>query len=317
MALNLTRPTLGATSLLNRKSDLRHDRDQVEALLSEANTRFFVIAGGKLVVDSNADRSESAIRWFSRADLDTMGVPMMDTLYLGEDDDSNAAQFAVIITDHFARHAPDAGDRLMPTVDLRSLASQGAMSSEQLGLAAQAIGLRNWHEASRCCGRCGGSMSMKNGGWKRRCWACKNEVFPRVDPVVIMAVTHGDKLLLAHEERFPDTMYSTIAGFIEPGDDIAHAVRRETMEEVGVEVGDVVYCDSQPWPFPHSLMIGCMARATTDAITINPREVDDAKWFSRDDIAKMLDRTHPDGLWVPGAQSMANTLIRHYLDETA
>lgn len=160
-------------------------------------------------------------------------------------------------------------------------------------------------------------MSMKNGGWKRRCWACKNETFPRVDPVVIMAVTFEGQLLLAHEDRFPDTMYSTIAGFIEPGDDVFHAVRRETMEEVGIEIGEVEFQGSQPWPFAHSLMIGCMARAKSDKIAINPNEVSDARWFSRDDVTSMVNHTHAEGLWVPGQHSMAHMLIQHYLAETA
>ncbi len=310
-------PTLGATTHLDRLADFRADAEHIEALLVAPDTRFIVLAGPRPVIDTTPDRTVAKLRWFSREDLEGMGVPMMDTLLLGKDPQTGAAQFAVIITEHFARHAPDAGDRLMPTIDLRSLASQGVMDGTELGLAAQAVGLKNWHEEQRCCGRCGGSMSMKNGGWKRRCWACKNEVFPRMDPVVIMAVTKGDKIMLAHEDRFPETMYSTIAGFIEPGDDVFHAVRRETMEEVGLEVGEVEFVGSQPWPFPHSLMIGCMARATTDDIKVNTKEVADAQWFEREDVALMVERKHPGGLWVPGKHSMANTLIRRFLEETA
>lgn len=310
-------PILGASTHLNRQSDLRTDKDHVEALLTAPETRFFVLAGNKPVVDTTDDKTRCSLRWFSRQTLDTLGVPVMDTLYLGENPETSAAQFALLITEHFARHAPDAGDRLMSYTELRSIAARGAMEPVELALAAQAVGLRNWHENSRCCGRCGGSMSMKNGGWKRRCWACKNETFPRVDPVVIMAVTYGDKLLLASEERFPDDMVSTIAGFVEPGDDIFHAVRRESMEEVGLEIGEVSFVDSQPWPFPHSLMIGCMARANSDVITINPNEVADARWYGRDEVAQMVNHQHPKGLWVPGRQSMANTLIRRFLEETA
>ncbi|MEO1206743.1 MAG: NAD(+) diphosphatase [Pseudomonadota bacterium] len=310
-------PTLGATGLLDRQNDLRADRDHIDAALAAETSRFFVLAGNRPIVDSDADRQNTSLRWFSRQELDTMGVSLMETLYLGDDPSSGAAQFAVLITEHFARHAPEAGGRLAPAVDLRSIASQGSMEERELALAAQAVGLRNWHDESRCCGRCGGSMSIKNGGWKRRCWACKNEAFPRVDPVVIMAVTFEDKLLLAHEERFPDTMYSTIAGFVEPGDDVFHAVRRETKEEVGIDVGEVLFIGSQPWPFAHSLMIGCIGRASSSEITINTNEITHARWFDRDEVTSMVKHQHAEGLWVPGPHSMAHALILHYLEETA
>jgi len=230
-------PILGPTSHLDRLSDQRSDRDHMDALMDADTSRYFVLAGGKPVVDSNEDRTGGNLRWFSRSDLDAMGVPMMEVLFLGLEPGDGHALFAVSVTEHFARHAPEAEGRLLPPVDLRSLAAQGSLSEQELGIAAQAVALHNWHEENRCCGRCGGSMSPRNGGWKRRCWACKNEVFPRMDPVVIMAVRHGDKILLAHEERFPESMFSTIAGYVEPGDDIINAVRRETMEEVGLRAG--------------------------------------------------------------------------------
>ncbi|MEM1371487.1 MAG: NAD(+) diphosphatase [Pseudomonadota bacterium] len=310
-------PFLGATTTLDRQSDLRADSDYIDSCLTAPDSRFFVVAGAKLVIDSTDDRSKTSLRWFSKATLDKMGVPLMDTVFLGQEPKTNVARFAVLITEHFARHAPNADGKLQPHVELRSLASQGSMPVEDLQLAAQAIGIRNWHEETRCCGRCGGSMTNKNGGWKRRCWACKNEIFPRIDPVVIMAVTHGDKLLLAHEDRFADTMYSTIAGYLEPGDDIEHAVRRETLEEVGLTVGEVSYHGSQPWPFPHNLMIGCMAEAIDADIVVNPNEVVAARWFGVDEVQQMLAHKHPEGLWVPGQQSMAHTLITRFVQDHA
>ena len=156
------------------------------------------------------------------------------------------------------------------------------MSPEELSLCGQARALAQWHENARCCGHCGGTTLVKDGGWRRKCWACGLEWFPRTDPVVIMLITDGERCLLAHEHRYGDKMFSALAGFIEPGEDIEHAVRREVLEETNIRVGEVNYHSSQPWPFPHSLMLGCIGRAETTDITIDSGELAEARWFSRD-----------------------------------
>jgi NAD+ diphosphatase len=146
------------------------------------------------------------------------------------------------------------------------------------------------------------------------CWACKTEWFPRTDPVVIMLVTDGDRCLLAHEHRFGDRMFSTLAGFIEPGEDVEHAVRREVLEETSIRVGEVKYHSSQPWPFPHSLMLGCIGRAETTEISVDSGEIAEARWFTREEARLMLERRHPEGLNVPGRQAIANALISSFVD---
>jgi NAD+ diphosphatase len=140
------------------------------------------------------------------------------------------------------------------------------------------------------------------------------EWFPRTDPVVIMLVTDGSRCLLAHEHRYGDKMFSALAGFIEPGEDIEHAVRREVFEETGVKVGEVKFHSSQPWPFPHSLMLGCIGQAETTDLVIDTTEIAEALWFTRQDARLMLERRHPDGLTVPGKQAIANTLIASFVD---
>ena len=155
---------------------------------------------------------------------------------------------------------------------------------------------------------------MIDGGWRRQCAPCGKEVFPRLDPVVIMLVHDGDSCVLAHEPRYSPGMFSCLAGYIEPGEDIAHAVIRETREEIGVAVTDVAYHASQPWPFPHFLMIGCSAKTigTRPHLAIDTTEIVEARWFSREEASQMLERTHPAGLWVPGAQAIAHHLIRSF-----
>ena len=307
-------PTLGPATGLDRASDRRSDRAFMDGLLGADNVRFLVMANGKPVIQSNPARTEAAIRWFSGKQVAEMGLAVQEAIFLGVDPKSGSGHFAVATTEHYARNAPLAKELLTPIVDLRSLAAQGTMATEELALLSQAVSLAHWHENHRCCGRCGGSMSNKDGGWKRRCWACGNEAFPRMDPVVIMAVTDGDRIVLAHEERFPDKMFSTLAGYVEPGDDIIHAVRRETLEEVGLEVTDIELVGSQPWPFPHSLMIGCVAKAPAVELKVNTNEVAEARWFTREEAAQMLAGKHPESLWLPGQQSMANMLVTRFVD---
>jgi NAD+ diphosphatase len=129
-----------------------------------------------------------------------------------------------------------------------------------------------------------------------------------------MLITDGERCLLAHEHRYGDKMYSTLAGFIEPGEDIEHAVRREVMEETSIKVGEVRFHSSQPWPFPHSLMIGCLGWAETTDIEIDSGEIADARWFSRAEAKLMLERKHPDGINVPGRHAIANALITSFVD---
>jgi NAD+ diphosphatase len=154
---------------------------------------------------------------------------------------------------------------------------------------------------------------MAEGGWKRLCPSCKTEHFPRTDPVAIMLVEKGDKCLLGRQKQFPPGMYSCLAGFIEAAETIEDAVRREIFEEAGIRCTDVNYYMTQPWPYPSSLMIGCSARATTDAITIDHAELEDARWFDRDEAALMLKREHPGGLAGPHPFAIAHHLLGRWL----
>ena len=305
-------PTVGSTVSLNRLGPKRSDAEFLRAKLEAAGARFLVLADLKPVIRSNAQRTESRLAWFSLRELQEFALPVADALFLGVDAEDNA-HFAVAVTEHRTRNVPGAVEKLRPIVDLRSLAMQGAMSPEELSLCGQARALAQWHENARCCGHCGGTTLVKDGGWRRKCWACGLEWFPRTDPVVIMLITDGHRCLLAHEHRYGDKMYSTLAGFIEPGEDIAHAVRREVLEETNIRVGEVTYHSSQPWPFPHSLMLGCIGHAETTEITIDRAEIAEARWFTRRDAQLMLERRHPEGLSVPGRHAIANALIESFV----
>ena len=310
------KPTLGASTLLERQSHKRADAAYLEALLAAPEARFLVLADQKPVIRSNPERTEGNIRWFTREELQGVGLPVTESLFLGVDPASGGGRFAVAVTEHRARNAPGGLEMMRPIVDLRSLAMQGVLPPEELSLLGLAKALAAWHENTRCCGHCGGTTLIKDGGWKRKCWACGQEHFPRTDPVVIMLIVDppNDRCLLGYEARFAEKMWSTLAGFIEPGEDIEHAVRRETKEETSIEVGEVRFHSTQPWPFPHSLMIGCIGIARTTDIVVDPNEIVDARWFSRSDVRLMLEGQHPDGLWVPGQQAIARALITAFVE---
>lgn len=175
--------------------------------------------------------------------------------------------------------------------ELRSVMAQ--LSARDAELTATAKALFNWHDSHRFCAKCGGKSEMTNAGWQRNCIVCEAPHFPRTDPVVIMLVTHGNDLLLGRSPGWPEGMYSTLAGFVEPGETLEAAVRREVFEEAGIKVGTVDYLASQPWAFPSSLMFGCHGKALNSEITIDPIEIENAFWISREDLMQVMAGEHP------------------------
>ena len=175
--------------------------------------------------------------------------------------------------------------------DLRGQMAQ--MTARDAELAATAKAMLHWHRTHGFCAACGVASDISHAGWQRNCPACGAHHFPRTDPVVIMLVVRGNSLLLGRSAPWPAGMYSLLAGFVEPGETLEAAVRREVAEETGVSVGKVRYLASQPWAFPASLMIGCIAEATSDTITIDPTELEDALWISREDLVAVFAGQHP------------------------
>lgn len=182
-------------------------------------------------------------------------------------------------------------------------------------LAATARAILGWHLSHRFCARCGVESHLVNSGWQRSCPDCGGQHFPRTDPVVIMLITHGNDVLMGRSPGWPDGMYSLLAGFVEPGETIEAAVRREVFEESGIKVGDVSYLASQPWAFPSSLMFGCWGRARSREIKIDPTEIEDAIWVSRDDMLAAFAGQHP--ILMPARRgAIAQFLLRNWLADT-
>jgi len=197
--------------------------------------------------------------------------------------------------------------------ELRGIMTQ--LSRLDAELAATARALQHWHRSHRFCAACGTRSQFAMGGWQRDCDACGARHFPRTDPVVIMLITHGNDVLIGRSPGWPEGMYSLLAGFVEPGETLEAAVRREVYEESGVRVGEVSYLSSQPWPFPASLMFGCRGHATSRDITIDPNEIEDAQWISREDMARVFAGQHPTIL--PARKgAIAHFLLDHWLSDT-
>jgi NAD+ diphosphatase len=194
-------------------------------------------------------------------------------------------------------------------VDLRGLAVQGLLAPGDLNLLAQGRALLNWHQRHRFCANCGQTTVLADAGYRRHCEACGANHFPRTDPVVIMTAVRDGHCLLGRQPHFLPGVYSTLAGFVEPGESLEDAARREIMEESGIRLGAVRYHASQPWPFPSSLMIGMLGEAETSEIVVEYDELEDARWFHRDEVRAMLANRHPDGLKVPPAMAIAHHLI--------
>lgn len=167
------------------------------------------------------------------------------------------------------------------------------LSPNEAELAATARAILQWHKSHRFCAACGHPSEIVQSGWQRSCTSCSTQHFPRTDPVVIMLVTRGNAALMGRSPGWPEGMYSCLAGFVEPGETVEAAVRREVAEEAGVQLGAVHYVASQPWPFPANLMLGCRAEALSTDIRLDPAELEDARWVSREEMVSVMAGLHP------------------------
>ena len=197
-------------------------------------------------------------------------------------------------------------------VELRGVMAQLAPMDGELAATARA--LTGWHVSHRFCSACGQPSEPAQSGWQRRCPACGTAHFPRTDPVVIMLITRGTRALLGRSPGWPEGMYSCLAGFVEPGETLEAAVRREVAEETGIRVGAVRYAACQPWPFPASLMLGCLGDAETESITLDPAELEDAMWVDRAMLRQMIEGSHPR-LRAARPGAIAGWLIRGWVED--
>lgn len=308
------RPPLGyADDGLDRAADRRTDAAALLALEAAPAAGAYAIAGERVVMKASAGQASQSAPFdplFTPAEARALGA--QDSVFLGLTK-GNAARFGFGIDAARAETLATRAD--LKLADLRAIAMHGLIADPHLAAIGEAKSLLSWHARHRFCANCGTETQVSDAGWRRDCAACKAQHFPRTDPVVIMLATDGDNCLLGRSGRFPPTMWSCLAGYIEPGETIEEAVRRETLEEAGIVCGKVSYFASQPWPFPSSLMIGCHAQALSREITVDTNELADARWFSRDETASMLMGTHPDKLALPRPIAIAYHIIREWVED--
>lgn len=304
------KPHLGYTkSLIDRAAERRKDDAGLAALAADPRAGAYVV-GGEMIVTKR--RGEGGDPLFTMAEARAL-AEMRQTVFLGLLD--GVGRFGVGIAEKAVEELKARKD-LMVT-DLRSIATQGLVQGDHLPLLAEAKALLAWHARHRFCSNCGASTNAVEAGWRRDCPACETQHFPRTDPVVIMLALNGERCLLGRSHRFVANSWSCLAGFIEPGESMDDAVRRETSEEAGIRCGRVAYFASQPWPFPMSLMIGCHAEALTTDISVDRTELEDARWFDRGEVELMLLRKHPDGLITPPPVAIAHHIIRAWVEGEA
>ncbi len=309
-----------AADPLDRASDRREDAAELAALRARADARAILIARDMPVL---LRRPEGLEPLLPLSEIAALGGARVEAL-LGVLP-SGAPTFAALLRDDAVVEQSDASDGFrdrrvlvvpgrddLKLIDLRSIAAGGLAPAGEASMLASAKALMQWHARGGFCSNCGQPTEVGAAGWRRECRACGMHHFPRTDPVVIMLAVEGDHGLLGRQPRFPKHMYSALAGFLEPGETIEAAVRREILEEAGVACGEVRYFASQPWPFPSSLMIGCFAQARSRALKVDHNELEDARWFSREETLALLERRHPEGLTAPIPMAIAHHLIRRW-----
>jgi NAD+ diphosphatase len=286
---------------LDRVSQRRQDAGWVASLLDDLETRLLPFRELKPIIrDPAATRIDwqPAASWRDAID----GGAITVLLGIGE----GRAYFAL---DAGSAPAPDGAEET--TADVRSLAA--AIPGPEAAILAEARSVLDWHARHGFCAQCGTPSTISSGGWGRRCPNCRAHHYPRVDPVVIMLAVRGERCLLGRGRRRVGTRYSCLAGFMEPGETIEEAVRREVLEESGIAIGRVRYLASQPWPFPSTLMMGLLAEAVSEEIRIDPEELAEARWFERDEVRAMVERSRSDDP-MPGVATLPPPLaIGHQL----
>ncbi|MCC8392288.1 NAD(+) diphosphatase [Paraburkholderia sp. MMS20-SJTR3] len=295
---------------LERHSEKREDSAFIERLRSDPAARFLVFDGDIPILKHGSEHDP----WFFAHETTALGEPLHQ-VFLGEER-NGSARFALgfpsgLAVESFSTEA------VIERIELRSIALQGLVATQLLGVLGEAKSMLDWHHRHSFCANCGSASRVAAAGWQRTCDACGARHFPRVDPVVIMLVIDGERCLLGRQRHFAPGMYSALAGFIEPGETFEDAVRREAMEEAGVACGQVAYFASQPWPFPSSLMIGCFAQASDTDIVVDTVELEDARWFCRAEVAAMLAGTHERELSAPKPFAIAHHLLREYCEKGA
>lgn len=312
--------TFGGSNL-DRAAQIRTDEAALAAGLKDRKSRTILLWRGKLLA------SGEDMKTLARLPLDHAALQgdKKGPIFLGLDEGIHCFAHDISSWEPAEQELPedsfvDQSEQTHPDADpseafceLRAIMTR--LSPRDAELAATARAMFEWHRSHQFCAKCGAKSDMVHAGWQRSCTVCDAQHFPRTDPVAIMLITHGNKTLLGRSPGWPERMYSTLAGFIEPGETPEAAVRREVWEEAGVKVGKVKYLGSQPWAFPSSLMMAFHGEALSEDITIDPEEIEDALWITREDLMLAAAGDHPE-ISPARKGSIANFILTNWLADS-
>jgi len=281
--------------------------DCLSAALDNPQTRYLGVCNDRILVDKSGEKPNA---FFTEQEIGQFEPNFVNAIIPGEINEKSVVAIPL-------NAKPEDITAPYETLDARAILYSSTLSRQDAGAIGMALSLMHWHKTNQFCGRCGAASRAQLGGVRRDCSKCQSQIFPRTDPVVIMLAVRGDKCLLGRSPHFPPNWYSCLAGFVEPGETIEQAVRRETMEESRIKIGRVRYYASQPWPFPHSLMIGAYGEALSEEITFQDNELEDCRWFDRNEVLAMVEKRHASELRSPPNKSIASAILRNWLEETA
>lgn len=306
------------TNELNRHGDSRHKKDFIERQLEQRETRFLPIFEQAIVCQSSPSQENTHTQlsphWLNYDALSKRfgTISLKHLIYLGEI--NNTHHFAYRLKSEVAVTELQSHNNNAQNLELSSLRLLlKQLPPEEAYLCNIAIALEHWHNTHQYCGYCGHKTYATDAGFVRACSnaGCAKLHFPRTDAAVICAITYHDKILLGRQESWPEKRYSVIAGFVEPGESLEQAIAREAYEETGLELTNINYYSSQPWPFPQSLMVGFTAEATHDTIKLLDQELEQAHWFSREDVLLAINNQE---LLLPFKYSISRALITQWLE---
>ena len=309
-------PHTFAGNPIDRADALRRDDNEVDRLMRSPEAKILMMSELNPVIESDNDTSV-ALGWVGyEMAVELLGSEPEQRTFLGLNGDGHplVAWSAKIVSPDFSEgKITDAG---LEICDARESAMM--LSVEETGILSQARSNLGWHVTHRFCARCGATTTSRRGGIVRQCVSCGAEHFPRTDPVIITVVTDGDRCLLGQSagRLRAMRMYSALAGFMDQGESMEEAVRREVKEEAGIDVGEVRYHSSQPWPFPSSLMIGSHSEALTTDIDMDEFEMTDVSWWDREEVLLAL-AEKSENLRVPGSIAIAHHLIKAWANGKA
>ena len=297
---------------LDRASEKRTDADWIAARRRDPNS--FILPMWRLqpfIIGSEKAPPPAELGLLKPGLADSLAAPDAPCVFLGLEGDR--AMFALDIS---AARDPVAEGPIAGLGHFRDArAAAATLPMKDTAIMGQAKAMIDWHNRHGFCPNCGARSELADAGWKRNCPECKAEHFPRTDPVVIMIAVHDGACLVGRNKRFPGNFYSALAGFMEPGETIEEAVRRELLEEVNLKVGRVRYVATQPWPFPSSLMIGCLAEAETRDFKPDGEEISDARWLTREDAKRLIGGESLPDIAVPPSIAIAHHLIKAWAAE--